>query len=353
MLYDNMGFHDNVEALFRYLIKEKYNIRYQIVCSTVEYKKYHDLPTDNVKFISTIRGFFYYFKVGYVFYCTGKIPIVPGINQEVVQMWHGVPLKAPDESFIKGYLNKPTYFTHVYSPSKYLIDLYSKVFYFPKEKIIVTGQPRNDSLFQKDIHYNIGKYKKLIVWTPTFRQSKIMGYDNSNLKNLVPLLTPDEYIEFNDYLAKRDVIVFAKLHPLQSVESKDLISLSNFILMSQAEFSRKGFDLYTFLSQADAMISDYSSIFFDFMLCDKPIAFTENDMKEYTEMRGFAFQNVEDFKAGDKLLSKDDLYKFVDDIANGVDRYADERNKANDLINDYKDSNSSKRCLEAIGISLN
>lgn len=65
MLYSNMGFRDNVKALYDYLIDAGYNQKYKIICSTNDYKMYNkDLPS-NVIFVSNIRGVLLYFSAGF------------------------------------------------------------------------------------------------------------------------------------------------------------------------------------------------------------------------------------------------------------------------------------------------
>jgi len=111
--YSNLGFRDNVKSLYDYTVEIGLNETYKIVFSTDEYKKYKDSAPKNVKFVSTKRGIFSFFRAKYAFYSFGKYPIMPSKNQTVVNLWHGMPLKSIGR-FVKGCENeKQNYFSHI------------------------------------------------------------------------------------------------------------------------------------------------------------------------------------------------------------------------------------------------
>ena len=109
LLYTNMGFRDNIKAIYDYLIENEYNSTYKILISSNE-KITERLPL-NVHYINTLNGVIDYLRAGHVFYAFGRIPIYPSKNQYVVQLWHGTPFKAPDKRQLqtvsrKSYLHK-------------------------------------------------------------------------------------------------------------------------------------------------------------------------------------------------------------------------------------------------------
>ncbi len=351
MLYSNMGFRDNVKSLYDFLIREGYNTNYRIICSCNDYKKYYDVNLHNVSFVSNFKGIIKYFRAGYVFYCFGKIPIIPGKNQKVTQFWHGSPFKAPDEGMLKGHSWKRQYYTHVLSTSEHFKDFWSYAFSVPKNKIFVSGFPRNDVMFQSNKKYDFGDYNKLILWTPTFRKSSVMGYsDVKNDSELVPIVGFNDYQKLDLFLKEINTKLIIKLHPLQDLSQYKNTAFSNLVLLSHKEAMEKSIDLYRLMPQCDAMITDYSSIFYDFLLLDRPIGFTEDDVNDYGDTRGFAFDNPDDYKPGMKLKSIDDLYQFIDNVACGIDDYAKERKRVNSLANDYMDGGFCKRICKILGI---
>lgn len=351
MLYSNMGFRDNVKALYDYLIDAGYNQKYKILCSTNDYKMYNkDLPS-NVIFVSNIRGVLLYFSAGFVYYCFGKIPIFHGKDQKVVQMWHGSAFKAPDEGMLKGHSFDKPYYTNVFSSSKHFAPIFSYCFSIPVQQVVICGQPRCDVLYKENPHYAFGEYRKLILWAPTFRKSSVTGYSDSTADdNLVPVLKKEDFAEINSKLRELGVKVVVKLHPLQDLDQYHTTDLDHFVLLSHQEFVRRKMDLYKFMAQSDALITDYSSIFIDYLLLDRPIAFTEDDMDDYT--RGFVFDNPKSYQPGFRIKTKEDFLAFAESLVNGDDDYKSERKRVMALANDYHDGKFCKRALECVGINL-
>lgn len=353
MLYSNMGFRDNVKALYDYLIEERYNEKYMIICSTNDYKTFVENAPKNVSFISNLRGILEYFSAGYVYYCFGKLPIFHGKDQKVVQMWHGSPYKKADDGMLRGHaFNKP-YYSNCFSASKHFVPIWSSYFSIKEENIIVCGHPRCDALFKPCPNYDFGFYKKIILWAPTFRKSSITGYnDTKDESELVPVIKKTDYQKINAELKTLGVKVVVKLHPLQDLNDYKDVNMENFVLLSHQEFMGRDMDLYRFMAQCDALITDYSSIFYDYLLLDRPIGFTEEDMKDYADTRGFSVNNPSSYKPGYRINCSDDLLSFARDLVNDKDEYKAERDRVLNLSNDYRNGGFSKRALESIGVKL-
>lgn len=351
MLYSNMGFRDNVKALYDYLIENGYNQKYQIVCSTNDYNNFLSHVPSNVKFISNVQGIKEFLSAGFVYYCFGKLPIFHGKGQKVVQMWHGSAFKAPDEGMLKGHSFDKPYYTNVFSSSKHFAPIFSYCFSIPVEQVTICGQPRCDALYKGNPHYDFGDYRKLVLWAPTFRKSSVTGYSDSNTSNsLVPVLDSKDFGEINEKLRDLGIKVVVKLHPLQDLDQYKTMDLDHFVLLSHQEFVRRKMDLYKFMAQSDALITDYSSIFIDYLLLDRPIAFTEDDMDDYT--RGFVFDNPKSYQPGFRIKTKEDFLAFAESLVNGDDDYKSERKRVMALANDYHDGKFCKRALECVGINL-
>ena len=83
----------------------------------------------------------------------------------------------------------------------------------------------------------------------------------------------------------------------------------------------------TIILSRDALITDYSSIAVDYLLLDKPIAFTLDDYEEYKQLRGFVFKDALAYMPGHHVFETDQLEAFFDDICAGNDRYRDDRRR--------------------------
>lgn len=353
LLYNKGEFRDNVKALYDYLVEEGYNSKYEIICSCSDYNNYSDLRLKNVRYVSNICAIYEYFKAGYVYYRAGKIPIIPGKNQIVIQMWHGSPFKGGDEGMLKGHSWKCHYYTYVFSASKNFAPIWSKYFSMPLDRILICGHPRCDALFREWEKYDFGKYNKLILWTPTFKTSKEIGYNNvKTTKGIIPVIDSERFGLFNEKLRELGVKIIVKLHPLQDLDLYNAIDLDHLIIMSHDDFTKRKIDLYRLMPQCDALITDYSSIFFDYLLLDRPMAFTEDDIEEYKEMRGFAVDDPDAYKPGQRIKEEEDLLAFVRDVANGVDIYKQDRKRVMKLSNDFCDGKFCLRALSLVGINM-
>ena len=126
------------------------------------------------------------------------------------------------------------------------------------------------------------------------------------------------------------------------------MSISNNI--RHDEFMKSGYDLYKVIACADAMITDYSSVYFDYLLLNRPIGFTVEDIGIYQRARGFIFENPFEYMPGQKINSREDFVNFCLNVAQKKDDYILERKKVNDLVNYYQDGENTKRLLSLCGI---
>lgn len=353
LLYSNMGFRDNVAYIYDYMISEKYNEKYQIIRSQNE--SYGGVIPTNVKIVSNVRAIKYYLRAGHVFYAFGKLPIYPAKNQKVVQMWHGSPFKGGDIREKKESMHKSekSYYTNVLSASPIFVERWMEEFNCNKDNISICGHPRTDVMLKPYTKSELGiTEKKMILWMPTFRKSKILGYnDVENNDSLVPILKGiEDFTALNEFLKKRSCRIIIKLHPMQDVENYKNLELTNIELLSQNLFISRGYDLYRLISSADALITDYSSVFYDFMLMDRPIGFTEDDFEEYKDGRGFSVDNPDYFRAGHKMKTLADVENFLQDVCDDNDIWKEKRGEVNKASNYYRDFQNCKRALEIGGI---
>jgi CDP-glycerol glycerophosphotransferase (TagB/SpsB family) len=350
LLYSNEGFRDNIKYLYDYLIEQGYNEQYHIICSANDYKKFSAHAPKNVSFVSNVQGILKYFSSAHIYYCFGRIPIVPTRDQVAIQMWHGTSFKGFDQSTRQTNALKNQYYTYVFASSEFFRPIVEKKFACLPENIYICGHPRTDMLYKNDVTYHLGDFQKTIIWLPTFRKSAAMGYTDVQTDSVVPFFKLNELHELDEVLQRYNVHVIIKLHPVQDIPQKSVEGLTHLQLLSHQEFTAKNYDLYTLLRQTDALITDYSSVFYDYLLLDRPIGFTEDDEEQYKSNRGFAVENPDDFKPGMRIKSREQLYQFVSDLVEGKDLYKQKRFEINELSNAYQDGQNCARALLASGI---
>ena len=122
--------------------------------------------------------------------------------------------------------------------------------------------------------------------------------------------------------------------------------LSNIIILDDKYLIDKNVELTEFYKITDALITDYSSVYVDYLLTQKPIGFTQDDFNEYK--LGFSMDNINDYMPGMKIINIEDLKKFIINLHDDIDEYKEERKRVNKIFNEFNDSNSSKRLAETL-----
>ena len=230
----------------------------------------------------------------------------------------------------------------------------------PEEGFVITGYPRNDYLFEdKDylsVVYPGNSYSKVILWMPTFRKTDNSDRIDSHFD--FPMEIPCIYSEedcrrLDDELRKRNMLLVLKPHPGQKLTSIKKLGLSNFITLYNEELDSKGIQLYQFIGSTDALITDYSSVYYDYLLTGKMIGLTVDDFEEYKKDTGFVFENVFDYVIGEHIVDCDSFITFIDNVYTGKDALKEKREIANELENAYHDNRSSERVCDFILQELN
>ncbi|MBV7389862.1 MULTISPECIES: CDP-glycerol glycerophosphotransferase family protein [Enterococcus] len=207
------------------------------------------------------------------------------------QTWHGTPLKLIEfdakDKLSNHYLNYSARdsesITYLLSGNRYSSEIYPRAFKISKEKILNIGTPRNDQLAiypKKDISF-FEKKQLNILFAPTFR-------DNLS-ENGIPQLEKLNILEIKKYFATQnvDIIFMVKFHPnVNRNLSNDQTSL-NYMKKNQFNLLPDGQSLEELFEEIDLLITDYSSIFFDYALLGKPLILFNYDEAEYKQERGF------------------------------------------------------------------
>ena len=337
VLYSNWGFRDNLRTLYQYLVDNGYQEEYEIICASNDF--YHLEKEKDVKYVSIYRGLYYFLTSKYFFYSFGKYPIKPAPNQMVVNLWHGMPLKKIG-NLEEGLENVDyNFFTKLVSSSDFFTPIMKAAFNATDEQMLLVGNIRNDELFKK-------KQDKKIIWMPTYRNSK--NYHDSQ-DALIFSLKEDDFSKIEQLLSEYGYQLYIKLHPLEESRLQVQMNHSNIHLLTEEIISEQYGTLYTFLGTTSALITDYSSVFLDYYLLNRPVAFTINDNEEYKEKRGFVFEDVKSLMVGSVIRNSNDLLKFLEGLAQSEDEYEKERNEVNQKVNAIQ-KDFTKTLLNEIGL---
>lgn len=198
------------------------------------------------------------------------------------------------------------------------------------------------------------RFKKSLIWMPTFRKCKIKCISEDYLNNTetgLPLLeTEEDFLKFNMFLSSRSVQLFIKIHPLQEGFSFFRKDFSNIKIIDNSYLSKNNIQLYQFIPVFDAMITDYSSVSTDYFLLNKPIVYLLDDYEEYKKTRGFYPDDPMKYMPGNHVYSYEQFENAIVDICSDHDHYADSRKKLIPLFHKFQDGYSSKRIAMYLGL---
>lgn len=228
-------------------------------------------------------------KAKYIFTDAGIRPkYVKREGQIFVNTWHGTPLKlmGKDNAAEKPRLANAQHpllsSDYLLYPNVYMKDKMLNAFMIDKiysGRILLEGYPRN-SVFYKDswLREKLGLVDKdIFVYMPTFR-GVLMDRDDDLQKDDV-----ENYLSQLDARLKDNQILFAKLHVLNE-------SQIDFDKFTHVKPFPEGYETYDVLNMADVLITDYSSVFFDFANTHRKIILFNYDEEEYESYRGFYFK---------------------------------------------------------------
>ena len=194
-------------------------------------------------------------------------------------------------------------------------------------RFITTGYPANDALgcnsFDRVIRLvqskrsGLTKVSQIIGWFPTYRQhrncpklgtSKVFRYG-------LPIITNELDIEhINDILSKTNTVMLVQYHHAQALNYTSIKQYSNIIVISDADLFQHGLTILSLLTGLTALITDYSSIYYEYLLLGRPIALTIPDIIEYNATFGFCF----DYRSlihGTYVVGMCALCKFITTVA--------------------------------------
>lgn len=311
-------YSDNSKALYEYVLQNEKEIR--PIWITQNAKVYEELKTRNypVLMASSFKAIYYMLRAGF---CCGPLSATTdvfgnkawlGYGIKALYLTHGMPSKHSgyDEPqmlrkkrlitqqqplwlrfYFKIFPQKNPKRLYTISTSDFFVPFLASCTLTPSQNIFVTGTPRLDTLFSttKDPYISSIRQRypsaKIIMYMPTFRDS----YDGGES------FKPFEQFNFN---SQRFV---------QLLEEKNYIFLNKGHywdgLLCDREFSERFInvednpmlDIYSMIKDIDILMTDYSSIYFDFLPLMKPVILTPFDYETFIKnKRGYYFNYLEE-----------------------------------------------------------
>lgn len=336
---------DNTKAVFDEMIRRKMNEKYEFVW-VLNKPETNLSKIKNVKYIEkNDKRLIWYKLTSKCIICCNDFFVTNRKNQMSIYLSHGTPIKSLHEYYVV-----PDKIDYCLAAGNGIVDIDAYEFSYPKEKIVPLGFPRNDALTNNQINvkklFPDVKCNKVFVWYPTYRQHK---NGMSTCANALPIINDSEKaVKLNEFAKSVGALLILKPHFAQDVSYIKDLKLSNILFINDDFFEKNNITSYEFVGSCDALITDYSSIYYDYMLCDKPIALIWEDYEEYKKAPGFA-KDVEQFlSGGEKVYTLEELQDFVKNVAEGKDNLRTERNKICQLANVSTDGENARRVVDFI-----
>lgn len=311
----------------------------------------------------------------YVFDCrTSDISYGLSGGAVKVNLWHGVPLKRierdiedpehPIQRARRGspwrrafrYLTAPAAydrFDWMVAPGPGAAENLSTAFGLRPGRCLVSGYPRNDALFggawtrraasetevglRRSLERAAAEGVRRLVYLPTWRDVTVV----EGVRRRVPL----PLVELDRVLRTHGARLYCKLHVT------DVARLDGVEKCSQIELLPTDVDIYQFLALTDALITDYSSVFFDYLLLDKPLLFYPHDWEDYQRFRAF-YYDYEAVTPGPKARTADELVAEVrgllEDYSGSSEAWRGERERVRNLVHSFLDGSSAERCTRQL-----
>ncbi|WP_294431690.1 CDP-glycerol glycerophosphotransferase family protein [uncultured Treponema sp.] len=349
-------FWDNAYALFDYMVSNGYNKKYRLVWLVNDACLYKDFAYENIEFVdvnsfsikSNLRlqkikstaKYFFFTHWGYKYRKKGQF---------VINLWHGsIVMKA--SSIVSPTLYKS--FDFQCSPSMAAAERMSLFTGMRKEQTLINGDCRQDYLFsdcEEKVKSFLGKgYDKYILGMPTFKKAK--NWTDAQTESwILPIVKNKEQFEIlNNFCKNENVLLVLKVHHLEDTSFINAGSLTNIRVLKDEDLQKARIQVYELIGKTDALLTDFSSVAYDYMLLDRPIGYMVSEMQNYT--RGFIIPNIEDEMAGEKLTSLEDLEQFILDVKNGKDEFRAARKSLVDKFFIYQKDGNCERLLEKLGI---
>lgn len=275
---------------------------------------------------------------------------------DVVQLWHGVPIKKVGTHLDREWsLSGRFFFRLTGSNWAYHVttgeavgpvvrDAYRQT----DESILPVGYPRNDVLRGEvedvelgvDSHVlatvrDLSRDHQVALYMPTWREWSD-GVDHGG----VPLDDAVDFESLDASFAARDAYLVVKLHPRERLDV-DIEALGNVIELPA------DVDPYPLLEHVDVLVTDYSSIYVDFLLTDHPIVFYPYDLPIYQSHPGFEF-DYDTVTPGPTPSDFTDFQNALLDALDGEDEYAGERATVRDRFIDHPEGSAAARLCRSL-----
>ena len=273
----------------------------------------------------SLRGVWRYLRAGATVSTHGLFGSFPRPGRHVVGLWHGEFGK-----LIGAFADEPTrHYDWMPVSSELSQSLRSAEFSMPRSRVGVVGSPRQDLLTGTPAGLVAGR-RRSVVWAPTFRTSSSgAGRTDGDPEATHGELAPSDP-DLQALLHRHQATLWFRPHPSDAVPLRghgDHVRAAD-----NAALEELGLTFYELLGSADCFLTDYSSLWIDYLLCDRPMIAFCPDLDAYRRSRGLALEPHEQWFPGPVVQSRTELLGALDAMLSGDDEHAGQRTHLRALL---------------------
>lgn len=267
-------------------------------------------------------------------------------NVECIQIWHAAgaiknfgyldqTVKAKPKKYQKRISSVYSRFHKVIVGSEKFAEVFEKAFGVKKEQFLPFGFPRTDFFYDTKLHdikrakfyekYPMFRYKKIILYAPTYRPNEE--------DNRLALDIEKMYEQLNE-----EFVLLIRMHP-----SVNLLELEDIRYVDFAFDFSKDSSVNDLLLVTDYLITDYSSIPFEYAILKKPMIFFPYDLEVYKNNPGI-WGEYEDIVPGPIAYDTEEIIHYIKDFRFDINKYVD----FSTTWNEYSKGNSSETLTKYI-----
>lgn len=283
-----------------------------------------------------------------------------------IQLWHGTPLKKIESddtlkkyrpvSPLAAFRRNLRFFVYPFlrerwdiltAPSEYVSQRLASAFRQSARSVVVTGYPRGDIILSKHppripaVEAFKARYgaSRLLLYAPTYRGDALDPHEAQGA-----LFDSLDEAALEATLERHDAVMVMKMHFGHRFATRGPggdVARSRIKLLTEAELA----DINFLLPHVDLLLTDYSSILFDYLLLDRPVIFLPFDLEEYVCRDRELYDDYETVTPGPKCRSWPEAIEAIDRLLSGPDLYAEARRKVRHLFNAHLDTRNAERVV--------
>src|SRR4051812_3161483 len=298
----------------------------------------------------TLGGFWAYLRSDVVCFTHGLYSSPAPCRARVfVNLWHG---DGPKRTENPEFAVRPGA-TAVVGQTRLWGEKKAAEFGMPATSVLVVGNPRIDDLVEpmteaqrQALHERLGS--RFLLWMPTYRDSNGAGFrewsDGRRLSDTGQLASLGSHARAAADL--HGVTIVVKPHPM---DRDTYVGIPGLRTIDDEALNEIGISLYQMLGASSGLITDYSSVWTDYLVVDRPVLLFCPDYEEYAATRGLNVPDLQAVAPGPLVTHIEELGDFLSDVAAGRDPYRARRRALADQIGGVTEPGASRRLWQGGG----